>query len=74
MDGKSETEAADLAKRLRHAVMTASNDDVTQAMTDERARHAARVAAILDAAEFLEEMARAQVSPDAGSSTTAARR
>lgn len=47
--------AASLAGSLRHAVTTASNDDLTEAGTEKRQRHIERVDVMIAAAEFLEE-------------------
>lgn len=49
---------ASLAKRLRHAMTTMQNDDLSAPGTDKRARHVARVNTLLDAAELLESLAR----------------
>ena len=49
----SEEEVARLEKALRHAATTASNDDYTKAGSTERARHVARIMAILEAADAL---------------------
>jgi hypothetical protein len=43
----------DLITRLRHAITTASNDDMSAPWTSERARHAERVNAMMDAVEAL---------------------
>jgi hypothetical protein len=51
--------AGDLARELRRAVQTTSNDDGSLPGTDERSRHIQRVNAMWAAAEFLEEIATA---------------
>lgn len=48
---------ADLALSLRHAIVTASNDDYTRPGTQERQRHVARIDAMAAAADFLMELA-----------------
>lgn len=49
---------AEIAKRLRQAAVTAQNDDITIPSSANRKRHVARVDAMLEAAEFLEAIAR----------------
>lgn len=49
--------ARELAQRLRRAAQTACNDDTTEAMSDQRARHVTRCNAMWDAADYLEELA-----------------
>ena len=44
----------ELAKELLHSAATASNDDVSAPMTEERRRHSARLEAMREAAERLE--------------------
>jgi len=51
-----------LALRLRDAMQTAQNDDLSEPLSEKRDRHAIRIDAMLDAAEYLEEIAAA--SPD----------
>jgi len=46
-----------LAASLRHAITTASNDDYSQPRTPERQRHADRLVAMQNAADFLETLA-----------------
>jgi len=47
-------QAADIARRLRKSVQTASNDDYSEAGTDKRLRHVQRIETMSDAADFLE--------------------
>lgn len=47
--------AADLGKRLRHAITTAMNDDLSEVGTDKRKRHCDRLDVMSAAAAFLEE-------------------
>jgi hypothetical protein len=47
---------AALALRLRDAAQTAQNDDLSKPDTEKRQRHVIRVEAMLDAAEYLEEV------------------
>jgi len=47
---------AEVLKRLRHAVTTASNDDVSEAGTTARKRHVERLDAMLVAAEHIEKL------------------
>ena len=64
-DETSSTQAVALAKRLRHALVTMQNDDLSAPGTDKRTRHISRTDALLDAAEFLEAMVTpAESSPD----------
>ena len=48
-----------LALRLRDAAQTAQNDDLSDPMSEKRDRHVIRVEAMLDAAEYLEEISAA---------------
>lgn len=57
-DEMASTKAAALAKRLRHAMVTMQNDDLSAPGTDKRARHILRTEVLLDAADFLEALAR----------------
>lgn len=56
-DETSSTQAAALAKRLRRALVTMQNDDLSAPGTEKRTRHVSRSDALLDAAEFLEALA-----------------
>lgn len=49
-----------LALRLRDAAQTAQNDDLSKPYTEKRQRHVMRVEAMLDAAEYLEEVVPAE--------------
>jgi hypothetical protein len=44
-----------LALRLRDAIRTAQNDDLSKPQTEKRERHIIRIEAMMDAAEYLEE-------------------
>lgn len=46
--------AVELAARLRRAIQTASNDDVSKVGTEEQRRHNERIIAMAAAVEFLE--------------------
>lgn len=59
------SDRSSIVLRLRDAAQTAQNDDLSKPQTEKRQRHIIRVEAILDAAEYLEEMA-AQPSQGAG--------
>ena len=48
-----------LALRLRDAAQTAQNDDLSRPISEKRDRHVIRVEAMLDAAEYLEEISAA---------------
>lgn len=50
------TTPAELALKLRRAVLTASHDDYSRPGTNERLRHIDRIAAMENAAEFLEAL------------------
>jgi hypothetical protein len=50
-------DAGSLAKRLRHAMVTMQNDDLSAPGSEKRSRHIERTDALLDAAEFLETLA-----------------
>ena len=47
--------AADLGRRLRHAITTAMNDDYSELGSDKRKRHSDRLDAMSAAAAFLED-------------------
>jgi hypothetical protein len=47
-------DAREIVKRLRHTVLTATNDDYSAQSTEKRDRHIARLEAIQDAIDFLE--------------------
>lgn len=47
--------AADLGRRLRHAITTAMNDDYTEPGSDKRKRHCDRLDTMSAAAAFLED-------------------
>jgi hypothetical protein len=49
--------SSDLVKRLRHAGTTATNDDMSEPMSEKRLRHTARIAVIDEAADALEQQA-----------------
>jgi hypothetical protein len=55
-------EARAIAQRLRHAMVTMQNDDLSPPRTEKRSRHIARIDVLLDAAEFLEGLGRDTVS------------
>lgn len=48
--------AAEIATKLRRAMITASNDDESNPATDKRTRHAIRIDALAEAIEFLEAL------------------
>ncbi len=47
-------ELHDVIDRLRHSVATASNDDLSEPMTEQRKRHTFRITAMSDAIALLE--------------------
>lgn len=47
-------EPASIAQALRHSIRTASNDDLSEPMTEKRTRHVARIEAMHAAVEYLE--------------------
>lgn len=47
--------AADLGKRLRHAIATAMNDDLSELGSEKRRRHSDRLDTMSAAAAFLED-------------------
>ena len=58
VDGPSEPppplpERSDVIQRLRHAISTASNDDLSAPMSEKRRRHVERVSAMRDAIDLL---------------------
>ena len=47
--------AADIGRRMRHAITTAMNDDLSEVGTDKRKRHCDRLDVMSEAAAFLED-------------------